>query len=188
LLRTAQEDIMNIKRRVALGLAASIPTGLLKVHAAAAAPSEARLPADNPMHRYIGAWHGDVTVQTAGKETSRYVQENAFTWTLGGRFMEERGTDSNGGSFAGIWAFDAKTNKYRAHYFIAPSGDDIVLAHAWDQTKQGFVGSADLPDGMRILVEDRFFGADSYIWTMTIQDKKRATLSYTEGKERRVRR
>ncbi len=178
---------MNINRRVALGLAASIP-GMLKVHAAVAAPTEARLPADNPMHRYIGSWRGEVTVQIPGKETSRYTQDNAFAWTLGGRFMEERGTDSNGGSFAGIWAFDPKTNKYSAHYFIAPSGDVAVLAHTWDQSKQGFVGSADLPDGMRILVEDRFYGPDSYTWTMTIQDKGRTTLSHTEGKERRVRR
>jgi hypothetical protein len=177
---------MNINRRVALGLAASIPTGLLKVRAAVAAPAEARLPADNPMHHYIGSWRGEVTVQTAGKDTIRYVQDNAFTWTLGGRFMEERGTDSNGGSFAGIWAFDPKTNKYSAHYFLAPSGSVVVLAHAWDQSKQGFVGSADLPDGMRILVEDRFYGRDSYTWTMTIQDKKRATLSHTVGKERRA--
>lgn len=178
---------MNINRRVALGLAASIP-GMLKVHAAVAAPAAAPLPADNPMHHYIGSWRGEVTVTIPGKDTSRYVQDNAFTWTLGGRFMEERGTDSNGGSFAGIWAFDAKTNKYSAHYFVAPSGDVVVLAHAWNPGKQGFVGSADLPDGMRILVEDRFFGSDSYVWTMTIQDKKRVTLSHTEGRERRVRR
>jgi len=181
------EDV-NMNRRLALGLAASIPAGLLKVTEAVAAPGDNRPSPDSPLHRYIGSWRGDVTVESPGKSTVRYVQENTFTWTLGGRFMEERGTDSNGGSFAGIWAFDATTNKYRAHYFVAPSGDDIVLVHAWNPAKQAFFGNADLPGGVRMLAEDRFLGPDSYIWTLTIQDQNGKTLSHTEGKERRARR
>jgi hypothetical protein len=180
--------MMNMNRRLVLGLAASIPAGLLKARAAVAASADNRPSSDSPLHRYIGSWRGEVTVQSPGKASVRYVQENTFSWTLGGHFMEERGTDSNGGAFAGIWAFDANTNKYRAHYFVAPSGDDVVLLHAWNPGKKGFFGSAELGGGMTMLVEDRFLGRDAYIWTMTIQDQNGTTLSRTEGKEQRAQR
>jgi hypothetical protein len=181
-------NTMNMNRRVALGLAAAIPAGLLKLRAASAAPGDNRPSPDSPLHRYIGSWRGEVTVESSGKPAVRYVQENTFAWTLGGRFLEERGTDSNGGSFAGIWAFDASANKYRAHYFVAPSGDDLVIVHAWNPAKQAFVGNADLPGGVRMLAEDRFLGPDSYIWLLTIQDQNGKTLSRTEGKEHRIHR
>jgi hypothetical protein len=153
----------------------------------AAAPTDAGAPANNPLHRYVGAWQGEITVQRAGADAVSYVQDNRFAWTLGGRFLEERGSDTHGGSFVGIWSFDAKANKYGAHYFLAPSGDVVALSHAWDEGKQTFTGSADLPGGLRMLAEDHFLGADAYLWTITLQDSKRATLMRTQGKERRVR-
>jgi hypothetical protein len=178
---------MNTNRRLALALAALIPTAVLRARVAGAAPAEASLPADSPLHRFVGSWRGDVTVQRAGGEVTRYVQENRFTWILGGRFLEERGTDTNGDSFVGIWGSDGNANKYRAHYFLAPSGDVVTLSQAWDESKRTFTGSADLPGGLRMLKDDHFLSADAYQWTITVQDSKRATLVRTQGKERRIR-
>lgn len=178
---------MNSNRRLALGLAALIGIGGLRARAVVAAPGDASVPATNPLHRFVGSWHGDVTVQRAGADTLSYTQDNRFAWTLAGRFLEERGSDTNRGSFVGIWSFDEKTNKYRAHYFLAPSGDVVVLSHVWDEGRQTFTGSAELPGGLRMLAEDHFLGPDAYVWTITLQDSKHATLMRTQGKERRVR-
>jgi hypothetical protein len=177
---------VNTNRRLALGLAALIPAGLWRAGSAGATPAEARLPADGPLHRFVGAWRGDITVQSAGGE-AHYTQNNRFAWTLGGRFLEERGTDTNGGAFVGIWSFAGTANSYRAHYFLAPSGDVVALSHTWDEAKLTFSGSAELPGGLRMLAEDRFLGRDSYVWTITVQDSKGVTLARTHGKERRVR-
>jgi hypothetical protein len=178
---------VNINRRWVLGLAAWIPAGVLRARGAAAASGEASVPAGNPLHRFVGSWRGEVTAQQTGAPAARYVQENRFAWTLGGRFLEERGKDTNGGSFVGLWSFDEKTSTYRAYYFLAPSGEVVALSHAWDESKKTFTGSADLPGGLKMLAEDRFFGPDSYVWTLTVQDSKLATLMRTQGKERRLR-
>lgn len=105
---------------------------------------------------------------------------------LGERFLEERGTGSNGSAFIGLWSRDAATGRYRAHYFMAPTGEVVVLSHEWRESSQSFVGSAELGGGVRMLAEDRFYGADEYEWTITVQDSAGKVLTRMRGHERRV--
>ena len=140
----------------------------------------------NPLQHYIGRWRGDVSVESAGAEPQRYTQDNSFDWILGGVFLEERGTASNGSSFVGLWSRDAGTGKYRAYYFIAPNADVVVLSHEWHEANQAFVGSAELGGGMRMLAEDRFTGPDTYEWTITVEDGSGKVLTRMHGRERRV--
>jgi hypothetical protein len=178
--------LMKSSRRLALGLVSLIPAGVLQVRSAGAAAGRPSLPASRPLQRFVGSWRGEVIVQRAGADPTRYVQENRFAWTLGGRFLEERGTGSDGSSYAGIWSFDEKSNQYRAYYFLAPAGDVVELSHAWDESKQTFTGSAELPGQLRMLAEDRFLGPDRYQWSITLQDGKQTTLMRTQGDERRL--
>ena len=113
----------------------------------------------SPLERYLGSWRGEVTVESVGSEPQRYTQENSFAWVLDGHFLEERGTDSNRGSFLGVWSLDPSSGKYRAHYFIAPAGDVVVLTHEWNEHSQSFTGSAELGGGVRMLAEDRFIAS-----------------------------
>jgi hypothetical protein len=181
---------MNSDRRLVMTLAALIPAGLLDTQAALAADSASsgRLPATNPLHRYVGSWRGQVTVEAGSGKPKTYQQENRFAWTLGGAFLEERGSGSDGSSFVGLWAFDTKSGKYLAHYFMAPAGDVVALRHEWVEAKQSFVGTADLGGGVQMLAEDRFTSVDSYEWSIIIQDAKGAVLTRMRGQERRVRR
>jgi hypothetical protein len=181
---------MNTHRRLVVTLGALLPIGLLESRPAfAAEPAPpGRLPATSPLHRYIGSWHGEVIVEGVSGKPTTYTQENSFAWTLGGVFLEERGSGSDGSSFVGLWTFDAKTGKYLAHYFVAPAGDVVALHHEWVEAKQSFVGMAELGGGVRMLAEDRFTSADAYEWSVTIQDAKGAMLKRMRGHERRVRR
>lgn len=181
---------MSIHRRDVVTLAAlATASSLSSRPAAAAEPAAAgRLPANNPLHRFIGSWRGQVTVETGSGQTSTHTQENRFAWTLGGVFLEERGSGSDGSSFVGLWAFDAGTGTYLAHYFLAPAGNVVALHHKWVEAKQSFVGTAELGGGVRMLSEDHFVSADAYDWTITVQDAQGALLSRTRGRERRVRR
>jgi hypothetical protein len=140
----------------------------------------------SPLERFVGSWRGEVTLEGVGIEPQRYTQENAFAWTLGGRFLEERGTDSTGGSFLGVWSQDAGSGKYRAHYFMAPAGDAVVLTHEWNERSQSFVGSAELGGGVRMLAEDRFIDRDNYEWRVTVQDGSGTPLRSMHGQEQRV--
>jgi hypothetical protein len=142
---------------------------------------------ENPLQRFVGSWRGEVTVEARGAEPERYVQENTFAWVLGHLFLEERGTGSNGSSFLGVWSLDAQSRKYRAHYFLAPSADAVVLTHEWDAANQKFVGSAELGGGVRMLAEDTFLDADTYEWRITVRDGTGQTLTSMRARERRVR-
>jgi hypothetical protein len=181
---------MSIQRRHVVTLAALATAASLSSRTTPAAEPAAagRLPATNPLHRFIGSWRGQVTVETGSGQTSTHTQQNRFAWTLGGVFLEERGSGSDGSSFAGLWAFDAGTGVYLAHYFLAPAGNVVALHHTWVEAKQSFVGTAELGGGVRMLSEDHFVSADAYDWTITVQDAQGALLSRTRGRQRRVRR
>lgn len=140
----------------------------------------------DPLQHYVGRWRGEVSVESAGAETQRYTQDNTFEWVLGDLFLEERGTASNGSTFIGLWSRDASTGKYRAYYFMAPTGDVVVLGHEWLEGSQSFVGSAELGGGVRMLAEDRFYGRDEYEWNITVQDSAGKILTRMRGRERRV--
>jgi hypothetical protein len=140
----------------------------------------------NPLQHYVGRWRGEVSVESAGSEPQRYTQDNSFEWILGELFLEERGTGSNGSAFIGLWSRDGATGKYRAYYFMAPTGDVVVLSHEWRESSQSFVGSAELGGGVRMLAEDRFFGRDEYEWNITVQDSAGNLLTRMRGHERRV--
>jgi hypothetical protein len=182
---------MSINRRslvlisVTLTLAASSP----RPAARAGEPAASKIPAKDPLHRYVGSWRGEVTVEAGTGKPTTYTQENRFAWTLGGAFLEERGSGSNGTSFAGLWTLDAKAgaSNYLAHYFLAPTGEVVVLHHEWVEAKQSFVGTADLGGGVRMVLEDHFLGPDAYEWSITVQDPQGSVLSRTRGRERRVR-
>ena len=142
---------------------------------------------ETPLQRFVGSWRGEVTIEATGAEPQRYVQENTFAWILGGLFLEERGTGSNGSSFLGVWSRDARSPKYEAHYFLAPSAEAVVLIHEWDESNQRFVGTAELGGGVRMSAEDTFLDADTYEWSVTVRDGAGRTLSSMRARERRVR-
>lgn len=180
---------MNSQRRLLVTLAALIPAGLLKSSGAfAGEPTPSgRPPRTSPLHRFVGSWRGPVTVEAGSGKPTTYTQENRFAWTLGGVFLEERGNGSNGSSFVGLWAFDARTGKYLAHYFLAPAGNVVALRHEWVEAKQTFVGNAELGGGVQMLAEDRFTSADAYEWSVTIQDAKGTLLQRMRGRAQRIR-
>jgi hypothetical protein len=140
--------------------------------------------AKGPLERYVGSWQGDVSVDGATVEPHSYTQSNTFAWVLDGRFVEERGTGTNGSSFIGLWSFDARAGRYRAHYFLAPTGDIVAITHDWTDHTQTFAGAADLGGGIQLLAEDRFIGRDAYEWSTTITDSTGKILtSATRGRD-----
>lgn len=139
-----------------------------------------------PLQRYVGSWQGEVKVDGSAVTPHGYAQSNTFGWTLGGRFLEERGTGANGSSFIGLWGYDARSGLYRAHYFLAPTGDVVAITHDWDEQSRTFSGSADLGGGIRLVAEDRFIDANTYEWSTTISDSTGTTLSRMRALERRV--
>jgi hypothetical protein len=139
-----------------------------------------------PLDRYVGSWQGEVSVDGAMVEPHSYTQSNTFAWVLEGRFLEERGTGTNGSSFIGLWSFGARAGRYRAHYFLAPTGDIVAITHDWNEHTHTFVGAADLGGGIQLFAEDRFIGRDAYEWSTTIADSKGKILTRLRARERRV--
>lgn len=151
----------------------------------------AAMPSDSssvksPLQRYIGSWQGEVKVDGAAVEPHRYTQSNTFAWTLDGHFLEERGSATNGSSFIGLWTLDARSGRYRAHYFSAPTREIVVITHDWNERTLTFSGSADLGGGTQLLAEDRFIDDDTYEWSITISDASGKILTRMRAREQRV--
>jgi hypothetical protein len=144
-------------------------------------------PWKRPLGRYVGSWQGEVRVDGATVEAHHYTQSNTFAWTLEGRFLEERGKGTDGSSFIGLWTFDARAGRYHAHYFVAPTGDILVITHDWNEQTKTFTGGADLGGGVKLLAEDRFIDADTYEWSATITDATGQILSRMQARENRVK-
>ena len=143
---------------------------------------------DSPLRHFIGAWRGDVTIEGGQTGLRHYAQENTFVWSLGGLFLEERGAATDGSSFAGFWSLADGSGIYRAHYFLAPSGDTVVLTHEWQETSRRFTGFADLAGGYRMHAEDHFIDADTYEWSIAVQDGAGQTLNRMHAREHRIQR
>jgi hypothetical protein len=140
-----------------------------------------------PLERYVGSWQGEVSVDGTSVEAHRYTQSNTFAWVLEGHFLEERGNGANGNSFIGLWSFDARAGRYRAHYFLAPTGDIVAITHAWNEHTQSFTGAADLGGGVQLIAEDRFIDRDTYEWSTVITDATGQILTRLQARERRVK-
>jgi len=140
----------------------------------------------DPLSRYLGSWEGEVSVEAAGAAAERYTQRNTFAWILGGRFLEERGTGSNGSSFIGVWSRPSADALYRAYYFSAPTGDVFIISHEWNEATRTFTGGAELGSGLRMVAADRFLDPDHYEWSITIQDAGGSVLNRMHARERRV--
>jgi hypothetical protein len=140
----------------------------------------------SPLQRYVGSWRGEVSVDGATVTSHCYTQTNTFAWTLDGRFLEDRGTGSNGTSFIGLWGFDSRSGHYHAHYFLGSTGDVVAITHDWNEHTKTFSGSADLGGGIRLVAEDRFIDADTYEWSTTIRDSTGTILTRMNARERRI--
>jgi hypothetical protein len=143
---------------------------------------------DSPLHHFVGSWRGDVTVEAPSAAPRHYTQENTFLWTLGGLFLEERGTGTDGSAFVGYWSLADGTGKYRAHYFLAPSGDAVLLTHEWHPATRSFTGFADLGGGYVMRAEDHFIDANTYQWSVTVQDGAGQTVNRMHAREHLIRR
>ena len=141
---------------------------------------------ESPLRHFVGSWRGDVTVEAVNAAPHHYTQENTFAWALCGLFLEERGTGTDGSAFVGYWSLADATGKHRAHYFIAPSGDVVVLTQEWHEATRSFSGSAELAGGYRMRAEDHFIDADSYEWSITVQDSAGLPVSRMHARERRI--
>jgi hypothetical protein len=141
---------------------------------------------NNPLQRFVGSWRGEVQVDAPGGQPQRHVQESCWVWTLGETFLEERGAGSNGSSFLGLWRLDTRSGKYHAHYFLAPSGDAVVLTHEWNERERSFLGSADLGGGVLMRAEDRFVDRDTYEWSITVQNGDGEVLTRMRGRQHRL--
>jgi hypothetical protein len=141
----------------------------------------------DPLKRFVGSWQGEVSVDGATVEPHRYTQSNTFAWALEGHFLEERGRGTNGSSFIGLWSFDVRAGRYRAYYFLAPTGDIVAITHEWDERTKTFTGAADLGGGIRLVAEDRFIDADTYEWSTTISDPAGTILTRLKAREQRVK-
>jgi hypothetical protein len=140
----------------------------------------------SPLSRYVGSWQGEVRVDGAAVDSHCYTQSNTFSWTLEGHFLEERGSGTNGSSFIGLWSFDAGAGNYRAHYFLAPTGDIVAITHHWNEQTKTFTGSADLGGGIQLLAEDRFIDPNTYEWSTIISDPTGKVLTRLQAREHRV--
>jgi hypothetical protein len=130
-------------------LTLAIIAGLVSVPPLRAEPAAPAIPPElKLLDAFAGKWRYEFTVYPSEWNSEEKHGTGTFTcgWTLGNRFMEEAGTDSDGSSHRKIYTFDAKAGVFRAWWFHS-AGIFNDSTGRWDAEKRTFVFTTPLAAG-----------------------------------------
>ena len=141
-------------------------------------PPELRL-----LDPFAGNWRYDFTVYQSEWSSEEKHGAGTFTcgWTLGNRFMEEQGTESDGSSHRKIYTYDTMTKTYRAWWFSS-IGIFNDSTGRWDAEQHSFVFTTVLATGPRGTTTLHFTGDKTVEWDVTFKDDAGKIYYHSGGK------
>ncbi len=127
--------------------------------------------------RLVGNWTGEAANGTSSKST--------IVWTLGGRFVKQEYTSSDGSSGMIMRGFSPSLGKYVMTLFDT-NGSALMLTGDWNAANKSLTCSGDLGNGVNIAVRSEFPDDDTETWTITVKQGGSIAGELT-GTNRRIR-
>jgi hypothetical protein len=123
------------------------------------------------LDQFKGEWRYEFTVFKSEWSPEEKKGTGTFTcqWTIGDRYMEEKGSDSDGTSHLKLYTFDTKTNAFRAWWFHS-AGIFNDATGRWDAEKRTFTFTTPLPSGQTGTSTMRFVDEKTVEWDVIFKD------------------
>lgn len=136
--------------------------------------------------RWIGSWSYESTICKSEWTPEEKHAAGKFTcaWTMGGRYLEERGTDGEDGSHMRLTTFDATRQAYRAWWFSS-TGISNESTGSWDDAAKTFSWTAKIENGRTVASRQHFVSDDVVEASVRVTDSTGKEFFHAEYKSTR---
>ena len=124
------------------------------------------------LDRLVGTWNSE-TINKVAEWTPKELRTTGTLtreWVLGGRFLQEKGSGSDGLAVIAMFTYDVQKKAYRVWHFNA-DGSAFDGTYQWDEASQTFSSRSEAGDGKTSTVTLHIIENDAHEWKVTIQDK-----------------
>ena len=118
----------------------------------AAPPPELKI-----LEQLVGKWHVEAIAHKTewNAEERKITGDDSGAWTLGGRFLEWHGADSDKNTSLGLYTYDAQQRCYR-HWWFGSGGFWNETTGQWDAATKTLTWKGTLPNGLAIAATYHF--------------------------------
>jgi hypothetical protein len=153
-------------------------------------PLAAQTPKDLPemkvLQQFVGSWKYEATFfKSAWNPEEKHLTGTVTTAaTLDGSYIEEKGTDGEGGHSQKMYTFDLQGGGYRAWWFSS-RGLNNESTGTWDADKHTLTWTTKLPAGPTGVTTQHFVDEKTIEWAITFKDAEGNVTFRAEGKSTR---
>ncbi len=137
------------------------------------------------LDRLVGSWRVEqVQRQANGDEEKGTGTTVVAKWSLQGRYIEIRATDSDGKEGAlELWTYDSDAGVYKMWFFDSNSPEPKLGTLRWNESKKTLTSAKeDVGNGITGQLMVRFIGNDRTEYTVTAKDASENVVFESKGK------
>jgi hypothetical protein len=138
------------------------------------------------LNRFVGHWEKSFTIYKSEWNPTEQARTGTHTceWILNDRFVQEKGEDSDGGTYLTIYSYDAVSESYRASIFQS-TGMTAQMNGKWDAATKTFTWTHEIGDGVIMTSKYQFVEPKEFKFSFIATDRERKVLFRLEGKGQR---
>ena len=135
------------------------------------------------LDRMVGSWRAEVVEVQAGGEDEKATATFVAKWSLQGKYIEFRITDSDGKEvILHLFTYDSDARVYNMWSFVPDSQKPTLTPWQWDESEKTLTGQIDLGDGITMPSTTHFIADDRWEYTGTTKDASGNVLGEMKGK------
>lgn len=133
------------------------------------------------LDRLVGSWRLEEVERQANGDEKKNTAILITKWSLQGRYIEVRGTESDGKkqNSLNLWTYDSDAGVYKMWMFVWNNPNTIPVTWRWNESKKTFTGKG---AGNTMQMTIRFIDNDRYEYTATAKDASGNVVVETKGK------
>ena len=136
------------------------------------------------LDRFVGSWRNESVGRQANGEEEKSTDTSVAKWSLQGRYIEERGTDSDGKeTFLSLCTYDSDAGVYKTWLFSPNLPPAVFSTLRWNESKKTLTsGKEDVGNGITGQLTVRFIGDDRSEFTVIVKDPSENVVMELKGK------
>ncbi len=177
-------DSEHIERRIMRRLIIGTSVVVLIFGGMSAKAQTPKSPELKVLDHFVGSWRNESVVRQANGDEDRSTDTSVAKWSLKGRYIKERGTDSDGKEGAlELWTYDSDAGVYKMWFFDSNSPEPKPGTLRWNESKKTLTSAKeDVGNGITGQLSVRFMDNDRTEYTVSAKDAYETVVLETKGK------